>query len=106
MSFLGCSDSLIEKEAVEKTSNVTDVLELSYPVPLADYSKAAVELFHLSPNGIAIGEVHGQIAGVMLLEAVLMTALKHGRSVVILHEFSPKEASLNLGDVPSLIFRR
>lgn len=68
--------------------------------PLADFSQVAQELVKKSPDGIAIGEVHGQIAGVMLLETVTEVALEIHDSVLILHEFTPQEAGLNLETTP------
>ena len=79
--------------------------EFSYPIALADYSEAAKQLINISPDGIAIGEVHGQIAGVLLLEAVMYAALNEGRSVLVLHEFTPSEAGLNLEKIPTGEFR-
>jgi len=50
------------------------------------------ELVEASPEGIAIGEVHGQIASIMLLEAVTEAALETYPTVLVLHEFTPGEA--------------
>ena len=73
--------------------------------PLADFSDAARELVEASPEGIAIGEVHGQIAGIMLLEAVTEAALETYPIVLVLHEFTPGEAGLDITATPKDSFQ-
>jgi hypothetical protein len=99
--FNGCGETSSHKMtadhlAAEKTQSLA---EKTNP-PLADFSQAAKELVKISPDGIAIGEVHGQLTGIMLLEAVTEAALDVHDSVLVLHEFSPREAGLNLGMTP------
>lgn len=92
-------------EAVESIEKGDVSSELSYPIDLADYSDVAKQLISLSPDGVAIGEVHGQIAGILLLEAVMTQAVEQGRNVLVLQEITPDEAGLNLDDVPARGFR-
>jgi len=98
LGLAACSDTSVEHDNV-KPSQPSQDEGFSYPVPLADFSDAAEQLFSLSPQGIAIGEVHGQIAGVVMLEAMATAALAQGKAVLILHEFTPSEAGLDLSDV-------
>jgi len=93
-ALTGCS----KNETVQHPTLQKD--NFSYDTPLADFSKAAQELLALSPEGLAIGEVHGQLAGIMLLEAVVDAAKETYPSVLILHEFTPSEIGLDLEDAP------
>jgi hypothetical protein len=96
---LACSNSSAEYDNLQ-TPELSPDEGFSYPVPLADFTDAAEQLLDLSPNGIAIGEVHGQLASIMLLEAMTDTVVKRGKKVLILHEFTPTEAGLDIDDSP------
>lgn len=68
-----------------------------------EFSDAADRLIQLSPNGLAIGEVHGQREGVEFMKAAVKSAVDRGLTVLLLLEISPSEAgldvsSLDLGD--------
>lgn len=102
--MMACSDTSVEHDNV-KTPQASHDQGFSYPIPLADFSEAAEQLLDLSPNGIAIGEVHGQLAGIMLLEAMTKAALRRGKKVLVLHEFGPTEAELDVKDIPKDDFR-
>lgn len=75
-------------------------VQFTYDTPLADFSNAAEELVALAHNGVAIGEAHGQLAGIMLLDAVVEAAKKRYESVLVLHEFTPSEIGLDLAVTP------
>lgn len=100
-----CNRADRNSEVTRQDKMSSPLLAFTYPIPLADFSEAAEQLLDSSPNGIAIGEVHGQIAGILLLEAMTETALKRGISVLVLHEFTPTEAGLDIQDVPRDDFR-
>ena len=104
LGLAACSNGSVEQVNIE-TSQTSEKEGFSYPFPLADFSDAAERLLNLSPNGVAIGEVHGQLAGIMLLEAMTDAALKRGKKVLVLHEFAPIEAGLDIRDIPKNDFR-
>ena len=106
LGLQACSNVLENDSSDEIISTVTKVSEFSYPVPLADFSQSAEELIKLYPDGIAVGEVHGQLAGVLLLDALVTAALADSHSVLVLHEFTPQEAGLSLQQVPKDTFRK
>jgi len=98
--------SSISFAAILSCSQAQDVIktqppntEFSYDFPLADYSAVAQQLIDLSPNGIAIGELHGQLAGILLLEDIVRIAQKTYPSVLVLIEVTPQELDLNIDDV-------
>lgn len=92
--FVSCT-----KTDTPKTTSLYS--DFSYAIPLADFTDAAEKLVALAPDGVAIGEVHGQLAGIMLLEAVVASAKKTHKSVLVLHEFVPTEINLDLSTTPS-----
>ena len=94
MGVTGCAESGHEASKPESENP-----------PLADFSDAARELVEASPEGIAIGEVHGQIASIMLLEAVTEAALETYPTVLVLHEFTPGEAGLDITATPKDSFQ-
>ena len=95
--LIGCSNSEISQELPPKTA-------LSYDIPLANFTNVAETLVDLAPNGIAIGEVHGQLAGIMLLDAVMQAAKETHQTVLVLHEFAPSEIGLDLATTPRQSF--
>ena len=92
-------------EVITQNAKASAPTAFTYPIPLADFSDAAQQLLTLSPDGLAIGEVHGQLAGIMMLEAVMNAALAEDKAVLILHEFTPTEAGLKFENVPQDEFR-
>ncbi len=96
--LVGCSKAEVSQDLPPQT-------EFSYDIPLADFTNAAEELVELAPNGIAIGEVHGQLAGIMLLDAVVEAAKKTHQTVLVLHEFTPSEIGLDWAETPSHSFQ-
>ena len=106
MFFNGCSETKSDERTPRSsgTEKAHPLAKKTRP-PRADFSQAAKELVKQSPDGIAIGEVHGQLAGIMLLEAVTKAALDVHGSVLVLHEFTPQEAGLNLDMAPKEDFQ-
>ena len=70
-----------------------------------ELTQAARALVNLSPKGVAIGEVHGQLEGVKMLEAVVNAALENFDSIVVLIEVVPVEAGLDTETIPLSDFR-
>ena len=70
-----------------------------------EYAEAANLMIDLSPNGIAIGEVHGQREGVEFTKAAVEAAVQKGKSVVLLLEIAPSEAGLNTSQIQLSDFR-
>ena len=71
----------------------------------SEYEEAAETILNLSPNGIAIGEAHGQQEGVEFLKAVVSAATARGETVLLLLEIAPGEAGLDPGVIPLTDFR-
>ena len=70
-----------------------------------EYEEAAEKILSLSPNGVAIGEVHGQQEGVAFLKAVVAAAIARKEAIVLLLELTPGEAGLNPDVIPLSDFR-
>ena len=95
--LVACSNSEILQDMPPKA-------ELPYDIPLADFTNVAEKLVAQAPNGLAIGEVHGQLAGIMLLDAVIQAAKETHQTVLVLHEFAPSEIGLDLATTPRQSF--
>ncbi|MEL6688124.1 MAG: hypothetical protein AAFP97_10950 [Pseudomonadota bacterium] len=69
------------------------------PIHTQQFKTIARELIDVSPDGLAIGEVHGQIEGIEFMRAAIDVALETHDRVLLLLEITPEEAGLDIDQI-------